>query len=124
MGKAAKKKSRRAGRFDPLSRPQSSAMQVEGEEDAPKLSAHQQRHLERKRNQAEQAALKQQRRKLSKADKLAHRKESKAISKALKGVKAEAAALRARLPAPAAASAPVADSLKDFRFNLPPAGGN
>ena len=63
MGKASKKR-RSAARYDPLARP--SDMRVDGEdvEPAKQLSAHQQRHLERKRLQAEKVELKNQKRKV------------------------------------------------------------
>ena len=119
MGKAKKK--RQNHRFNPLARP-SGGTSDSGAEVQPKaLSAHQQRHLERKRLQAEKQQLKQQRRKLSKADRLQHRSESKAIAKSIKSVKQAAAALQARLPPPAEQQpeAPSAEAGKGFRFDLP-----
>lgn len=88
MGKAGKKK--HAKRFDPLARPDAMKMDDDDAEAAPpkQLSAHQQRHFERKRLQAEAEALKNQKRKVSKADKLTWKKESKSISKTLKANKA------------------------------------
>jgi len=130
MGKAGKKKKNAARRFDPLAR--SVSMQVDSELDpaaaAPKaLSAHQQRHLERKRLQAEARSLKDQRKKVSKADSLNHKREKKSITKSLRSVKEEAARLRARLPTAAAADeaspAPLAaDALANFSFDLPMPG--
>lgn len=121
MGKA-KKKNRNAHRFDPLARP--APMQVDGDEaEAPKApSAHQQRHLERKRLQAEQQSLKQQRRKVSKANLLTHKKETKALSKSLRTLKDEAAALRERVPAAVASKPLTADALSGFAFDLPMPG--
>ena len=88
MGKAGKKKN--AKRFDPLARPDASKMEDdETEEAAPKqLSAHQLRHFERKRLQAEAESLRNMKRKVSKADKLAWKRESKSIGKTLKANKA------------------------------------
>jgi hypothetical protein len=88
MGKAGKKK--HAKRFDPLARPEATKMEDDEAEAAPpkQLSAHQQRHFERKRLQAEAEALKNQKRKVSKADKLIWKKESKNIGKTLKANKA------------------------------------
>ena len=88
MGKAGKKK--HAKRFDPLARPDVVRMEDDDAEAGPakQLSAHQQRHFERKRLQAEAEALKNQKRKVSKADKLIWKKESKSISKTLKANKA------------------------------------
>ena len=100
-GKALKKKKRAAARFDPLARP--SDMSVDSEAAPVKqLSAHQQRHLERKKLQAEKVELQNLKRKVrvekscylqgsacidlsqfllvaqvSKADKLAWKKETK-----------------------------------------------
>lgn len=87
MGKSNKKK-HGARRFDPLARP-SDAMMQDDDEAAPvepekPLSAHQQRHLERKRLQAEKIALKNQKAKVSKSDKLVWKEETKNIAKTLK----------------------------------------
>ena len=96
MGKAAKAK--RKHRFDPLARGKAAAdsMDVEGGDTGPSkpLSAHQQRHFERKRLQAEAQALKQQRRKVSKGDKLEAKRQKKELTKSLNAVKLKAAANR------------------------------
>ena len=97
MGKAAKKKGK-AARFNPLARPANGPTPMDDDlppaQEKP-LSAHQQRHLERKRLQAEAQSLKKQKLKVSKSDKLAWKREKKSIQKSLKAVQAEAAALRA-----------------------------
>ena len=98
MGKAAKKR-RGAARFDPLARPASTGpsdmdMQVDDGQPRKKLSAHQARHLERKRLQEEARVLKRQRGKVSKANKITCSAEKKAITKKLKAVRAEAQDLR------------------------------
>lgn len=91
MGKATKQKKAKA-RFDPLARPSSTAMSIDDEAPPKALSAHQERHLERKRLQREAEALKKQRGKVSKADKLAHSVGKKSITNNLKAVKAAQAA--------------------------------
>lgn len=111
-------------RFNPLARPEKagpSSMSVDddaGASGAKPLSAHQQRHLERKRLQAEVASLRHQGRKISKADKVGHKSAKKAIRQQLKTAKAEAEALRNRIsasvPPPAPSVAPAA-----FSFDLP-----
>ena len=121
MGKAKKKKQN--SRFDPLARPPA-AMQVDDsahDEEPPKqLSAHQQRHLERKRLQSEVKSLKKKRSKVSKADKLAWAGEKKALTKSLKTIKAEASALRlAPLGLPAARLAPAPPAVAFQGFDLP-----
>ena len=79
-GKSAKKK-RGQARFNPLARPSDMAVDDDATAEAPKkLSAHQERHLERKRLQAEKASLKSQKKKVSKADKIAWKSETKMIS--------------------------------------------
>ena len=94
MGKL--KKAKRSNRFDPLARGSSIAMEVEeSRSSAPKrLNAHQQRHAERKRLQAEAAALKSARRKVSKADKHEMKKQKKALSRSINAIKEEKAALK------------------------------
>lgn len=123
MGKAAKKK-KHASRFDPLARPAAMAVDDDAMEAPPKaLSAHQQRHLERKRLQAEALSLKRQCGKVSKADPLAHKREKKALKKSLKATKLESTALRAAkesASAGAAAAAPPDESSSSFTgFDLP-----
>jgi hypothetical protein len=89
MGKS-KKRRNHAARFDPLARP-TSAMAVDEDaepREVKKLSAHQQRHMERKRLQAEAALLKQQKRKVSQADKIACKQERREIGKSLKASRA------------------------------------
>ena len=119
MGKASKKKKHL--RFDPLARP--SSMHVDGEADeAPDvkpLSAHQQRHLERKRLQAEAASLKRQRGKVSKADKLVWKAEKKAITKQLHASKAQATALKMGKAAPVVTPAQPAVDVPFAGFDLP-----
>jgi hypothetical protein len=131
------KKGKHALRFDPLARPAVAPRGVgedEDEDEAPvkKLSAHQQRHLERKRAQAETEALRNQKRKVSKASKLEHQRETKAISAQLKASKhaLHAASLHVRSadapPAPAAEAKAAAEDAPAplFAFNLPtPQGG-
>ena len=127
MGKAKKNKKAKA-RFDPLARPAPSAMDAEGDDEeaaAPKLSAHQARHLERKRLQAERLTLKQQKRKVSKADKLAWQSEQRSLSKTLKTNKA---ALRLASSHSGVVEAAVPEEVKEAPsftgFDLPaPRGG-
>ena len=96
MGKAAKKQKKK--RFDPLARPSNAPAPMDedgpGSSDSKPLSAHQQRHLERKRLQAEVKSIKKQKLKVSKADKLAWKKEKKQLTKSLRAVQAEAVALK------------------------------
>ena len=132
MGKDKKKK--KAMRFDPLARPAvaSGSNVRSGEDDEiaePKqLSAHQQRHLERKRLQAEALALRQAKGKVSKADKLAWQREQRELGKTLQKSKAALRAASARFgEAMAVAEAdaqPAAQVQPAFAgFNLPvPAG--
>ena len=90
------------------------------------LSAHQQRHLERKRLQAEASALKKQKLKVSKTDKLAWKRDKKAVHKNLQAVQAAAEELRkAPLPLPQRAGADAGAEAPVFQgFDLPmPAGG-
>uniref|UniRef100_A0A7S4B2G7 Uncharacterized protein n=1 Tax=Chrysotila carterae TaxID=13221 RepID=A0A7S4B2G7_CHRCT len=117
------RKSRKASaRFDPMARTPA-APGADQEIEAPRqLSAHQQRHLERKRLQAEAEALKNKRRKVSKANKLEHKKQKKAISRELKTLKqvSKQAASNSKSAcgtADAANASPA--SLKDFTFVLP-----
>ena len=87
MGKA--KKNRSAGRFDPLARPDKNKMEDDDMEVAEvKISSHRARHMERKRLQAEAVALKMQKGKISKADKLSYQREQRAISMQQKVTKA------------------------------------
>ena len=103
MGKAAKKKKRGSNRFDPLSRPSAQEMQTDEPAAAKPLSAHQQRHLERKRLQAETLALKAQRGKVSKASKLTCKKERRELTSKLKAAKQQLRLVKAgSLPPPAA----------------------
>ena len=108
MGKAAKK--RRQHRFDPLARPanRDDEMHDDADEPQPKLSAHQAKHFERKRLQQEARDLKRQRGKVSKANKLAHSIEKKALSKSLQAVRAELRGGGLLSMAPAAAEDPAA----------------
>ena len=125
MGKADKKR-KHIGRFDPLARPTDGPASMD-EDQPPKdekpLSAHQQRHLERKRLQAEVINLKKQKLKVSKSDKLAWKKEKKGLTKNLRAVQAEAAALRSAPLASAADATPLSSSqhaVPGFKgFDLP-----
>ena len=89
MGKAKKAKNKAALRFDPLARPADGPHAAQTSKEEKPLSAHQQRHMERKRLQAEATVLKNQKRKVSKADKIAWKRESKLISKTLQRNKNE-----------------------------------
>ena len=72
-------------RFDPLSKPAASAMSIDDEEKEEKpMSAHQLRHMERKRLHKEAMELKQMKRGVSKADKISMKKERREIGKSLK----------------------------------------
>uniref|UniRef100_A0A7S2IC63 Uncharacterized protein n=1 Tax=Haptolina brevifila TaxID=156173 RepID=A0A7S2IC63_9EUKA len=124
MGKVGRQKKGKASRFDPLSRPVVTAMAIDDVDEAPKkqLSAHQARHLERKRLQKEAQVLKLQRGKVSKADKLAHRGEKKSLTKSLNAIKAEAALLR-NAPLPPAATTTAAEPSTFQGFSLPMPGG-
>ena len=87
MGKS--KKNRTAARFDPLARPAASSSMDADDHDEDmgekkELSAHRARHMERKRLQAEAADLRSQKGKISKADKIAHKREQKLLSMQLK----------------------------------------
>ena len=114
MGKANKKKRSHGLRFNPMERADSMQTESSRKPEQPQLSSHQQRHLERKRLQAEAQDLKRQRGKVSKAmGKFQHKAEKKALTKSLHAVKAAAAALRSE---PLAAAAPAAAS---FAFDLP-----
>ncbi|KAL1510437.1 hypothetical protein AB1Y20_006744 [Prymnesium parvum] len=116
MGKAEKKKKKK--RFSPMER--GDKMNVDSSQPAPKpLSAHQARHLERKRLQAEASELKRQRGKVSKAlSKFQYKAEKKALSKNLNVVKAAAASLRSTsFMSPAEGAEP--ESSSPFSFNLP-----
>ena len=92
MGKASKKKKHGARRFDPMAKPiAENAMSVDDDEaqqrparEQKPLSAHQQRHMERKRLQQEALELKAQKRKVSKGDINKHKKDKRAIGKDLK----------------------------------------
>ena len=120
MGKVGKHK--KSHRFNPLARGQaSSGTQAE---EAPKvLNAHQQRHLERKRLQAEAQALKQQKGKVSKANKFEHKAQKKALAKSIHALKAEAAALKQK---GATKGKPAAESNASpaFQFSLPSVGAS
>ena len=111
-----KKKKPMAHRFDPLSRPEN-GMEVDR---APvkKLSAHQLRHLERKRLQAESTALKNSRRKVSKTNKLDHKKQKKALSAGIKVIKQQTAELKGN---PLATNRKAGPS-EEFAFALPMPG--
>jgi len=131
MGKAKKNKKKMA-RFDPLARPAASSADMDDAVEVPekKLSAHQQRHLERKRLQAEAQALKQQKRKVSKADKLAWQREKKELSRALKTSRQALRDASSSRPVAASSDAPVEEALADDApapfagFDLPaPRGG-
>ena len=115
MGKAKKQK-KKQHRFNPIER---SDTKVEGKKPEPKpLSAHQARHLERKRLQAEAKELKRQRGKVSKAQaKFQLKAEKKALTMSLHDVKAKAAALKSEPLAKSQAAAVSTPST--FTFNLP-----
>merc|ERR1712227_1128002 len=121
MGKA-KKSHKNVLRFDPLARgPAKSGFTNDVDEEPRKnLSAHQQRHLERKRLQAEAEALKQQRRKISKSDKVAYQREKKALSQEMKSSKKalQEASSRRFTDAPPSVS-PEASPSPFTGFNLP-----
>ncbi|EOD26227.1 hypothetical protein EMIHUDRAFT_115152 [Emiliania huxleyi CCMP1516] len=83
-------KARKQARFNPLAAARRAAEGQEepgtsaaAAEEAPKLSAHQLRHIERKRLQAETAALRSSKLKVSKADKV--RQQAKTLRRAPKG---------------------------------------
>ena len=104
MGKAKKAK-KPATRFDPMARPATAAASADDDipMDEPKqLSAHQQRHLERKRLQAEKIELKQKKNKVSKADKNAWKEEKKQLSLQQKQNRAALKGASSRLGLPAA----------------------
>lgn len=84
-------KARKQARFNPLAAARRAAEGQEepgtsaaAAEEAPKLSAHQLRHIERKRLQAETAALRSSKLKVSKADKVQHKRDKKALARELK----------------------------------------
>ncbi|KAL3892950.1 MAG: hypothetical protein SGPRY_014623 [Prymnesium sp.] len=116
MGKAARKK--RNVRFNPMERAEAAGVEAR---ESKGVSAHQARHAERKRLQAQAAELKRQRVKLSKGMNVVQRKaEKKALGKSLHAVKAQAAALkREKLSTPTAEAH--ASSSPPFAFHLPAA---
>ena len=96
MGKAKRAKKSRH-RFDPLARKH--AMDVDGAEEdeaaAKPLSAHQQRHRERKALQASKQALRSAARKVSKANPLEHKRQKKEIRREMRALKHKQAAAAA-----------------------------
>lgn len=124
MGKA--KKSKQNKRFNPLARGDAMAVDDAEAEPPKQLSAHQQRYLERKALKAEAEALKNQRRKVSKANKFECKKEKKALSASIREKTLRAndkSILQRPAPAPEPAAAPAPTLPTDFQFSLPtPAG--
>tara|TARA_B110001452_G_scaffold27374_1_gene21469 strand:+ start:2745 stop:3167 length:423 start_codon:yes stop_codon:yes gene_type:complete len=124
MGKA--KKTKQNKRFNPLARGNAMAVDDADAEPPKQLSAHQQRHLERKTLKAEAEALKNQRRKVSKANKFQCKKEKKALSASIreKVLRANDKSSILQRPAPAPEPAAAAPTLPtNFMFSLPtPAG--
>ena len=123
MGKAAKKKSKKH-RFDPIGR-RPDAMDTEGASAPKPLSAHQARHLERKRLQAEMKGVKNASRKVSKANsKHAQKAQKKELRQNLKALKAQAAGLRNEKRGEHGGAAAASDEEEEqaaplFQFNLP-----
>ena len=124
MGKA--KKAKKNKRFNPLARGDAMAVDDADGEPPKQLSAHQQRHLERKTLKAEVEALKNQRRKVSKANMFQCKKEKKVLSASIheKMLRANDKSILQR-PAPVLEPAAPAPTLPtDFQFSLPtPAAG-
>jgi|Transcript_35926 flagellar motility protein MotE (MotC chaperone) len=123
MGKAVRKRRAKNVRFNPMacaSTAQDRTLEGSQSESKP-LSAHQARHLERKRLQAEVTELKRQRGKVSKGvAKHQHKAEKKALSKSLRAVKAQAVALKMDKLAPENSAFIEAPTTTTFAFDLPP----
>ena len=122
MGKG--KKARKSHRFNPIGRPGDN-MDVDGATESPKqVNAHQARHIERKRLQAEMKGVRSASRKVSKGNKNTMKAQKKELRQSMQTLKAKASSLRnsdVRQEQPAEeADAPEApDSV--FTFDLPDA---
>jgi len=137
MPKAAKK-SKLSARYNPVARGDgSSSMETDGAKPAgaaPRLNAHQERHVERKRLQADVAALRSATGKVSKGNKIQHKKDKKALQRELKQTKKAAKELGKRPKAATGGPDSAEDAtgmeeeegcsapdMGSFVFNLPPA---
>ena len=118
MGKAKKNK-KQGARFNPLAR--GDAMVVDTAVEEPKrLSAHQQRYLERKNLKARVTDLKTQRRKVSKADKFEFKKQRKQLNAGIREMTKKANDRTTLLRHASPAAAPAAAVLPEgFAFTLP-----